>query len=246
MKTIKLTEETMKRGNLILVNAGHPLTSSAAPRCLPVSPDTPKILLEVRAATCLQQLIASVGGQQEITAVSGYRCRQEQQEIYDSSMVEKGPDFTRRFVAVPGCSEHESGLAIDLAKSADHIDFIRPCFPDSGICGSFRRAAGRYGFVQRYMADKETLTGIACEPWHFRYVGYPHAVIMERLQLCLEEYLCYLRRFPWGGNPLKFTADGRTIEIYWASGQGEIGIPDQRLGEVSGTNAGGHVITLWQ
>ncbi len=246
MKTFRLTEETMRRGSLILVNAGHPLMDTAAPKCLPAAPGTPDILLEARAASCLQQLIAFVGGRHEITAVSGYRTRREQQEIYDSSMAENGPDFTRMFVASPGCSEHETGLAIDLAKRAEHIDFIRPDFPDSGVCGDFRSAARRYGFVQRYAENKENLTGIACEPWHFRYVGYPHAVIMERLDLCLEEYLCYLRQFPWGGNPLQFTACSRSIEIYWASGMGEIGIPDQRLADVSGTNTGGHVITLWR
>lgn len=246
MKTFRLTDETMRRGCLILINAGHPLPDLAAPRCLPASPDTPDVLLEIRAASCLQQLITSIGGQQEITAVSGYRSLQEQRDIYQSSLAENGPDFTRKFVAAPGCSEHQSGLAIDLAKQAESIDFICPDFPDSGVCRDFRGAASRYGFVQRYAADKETLTGIACEPWHFRFVGYPHAVIMERMHLCLEEYLCYLRRFPWGGNPLQFASGGRVIEIYWASGFGEIGIPDHRLAEVSGTNAGGHVITLWQ
>lgn len=246
MKTLRLTEETMGRGSLILVNAGHPLAAAAAPRCLPVSPDTPDILLEYRTASCLRQLMASIGGQREITAVSGYRTMQEQRQIYETSLAENGPGFTRRFVAAPGCSEHQSGLAVDLAKQAPYIDFIRPDFPDSGLCSAFRRAAGRYGFVQRYAAGKETLTGIDCEPWHFRFVGYPHAIIMERLQLCLEEYLCYLRHFPWGANPLQFTAGGRTIEIYWASGTGEIGIPGHRLAEVSGTNAGGHVITLWK
>lgn len=246
MKTYRLTKDTMRRGSLILVNAGHPLPDADPPRYLPVSPDAPEVLLEYRAASCLRQLMASIGGQKEITAVSGYRSVRVQRRLYEDSLAKNGPDFTRRFVALPGCSEHQSGLAVDLAKRAASIDFIRPDFPDSGLCSAFRSAAGRYGFVQRYTAAKETLTGIACEPWHFRFVGYPHAVIMERLQLCLEEYLCYLRRFPWGGNPLQYTAGGRTIEIYWASGTGEIGIPDHRLAQVSGTNAGGHVITLWQ
>lgn len=246
MKTVELTERTMERGSLILINSGHPLSDAAPPRCLPASPDAPDILLEARTATCLGQLLASVNGQREITAVSGYRSAQEQRQIYENSLAENGPDFTRKYVAKPGCSEHQSGLAIDLAKRADDIDFLCPDFPDSGVCGDLRGAASRYGFVQRYASDKETLTGIACEPWHFRFVGYPHAVIMERLNLCLEEYLYYLRRFPWGGNPLQFTSGGRVIEIYWASGFGQIGLPDHRLAEVSGTNTGGHVITLWQ
>ena len=65
-------------------------------------------------------------------------------------------------------------------SAAEHIDFIRPDFPDDGVCGAFRRAAARYGFLERYTREKEALTGIAEEPWHFRYVGVPHARLHGR------------------------------------------------------------------
>ena len=93
-------------------------------------------------------------------------------------MAESGLAFTHKYVAYPGCSEHQTGLAIDLGKAAGHIDFIRPAFPYDGTCGAFRRAAAAYGFIERYQKGKESLTGIAREPWHFRYVGLPHAAIM--------------------------------------------------------------------
>lgn len=72
-----------------------------------------------------------------------------------------------------GCSEHETGLAIDLALAGEEPDFIRPPFPDRGICRRFRQRCADFGFVLRYPAGKETVTGIAHEPWHFRYVGVP-------------------------------------------------------------------------
>ena len=82
-------------------------------------------------------------------------------------------------MALPGCSEHQTGLAIDLGKAAGYIDFIRPAFPYDGVCGRFRRLAARYGFIERYQRGKEEVTGISAEPWHFRYVGAPHAQLME-------------------------------------------------------------------
>ena len=109
-------------------------------------------------------------------------------------MAEHGETFTRQYVALPGCSEHQTGLAIDLGKAAGYIDFIRPAFPYDGVCGRFRRLAARYGFIERYQRGKEEVTGISAEPWHFRYVGAPHAQLMETNGLCLEEYRDFLRQ----------------------------------------------------
>ena len=85
-------------------------------------------------------------------------------------MRESGRKFTETYVAVPGHSEHETGLAIDLGLKQDVIDFIRPEFPYEGICQRFRQLAPKYGFIERYPKGKEEVTGIGQEPWHFRYV----------------------------------------------------------------------------
>ena len=98
-----------------------------------------------------------------------------------------------RWVAKPGTSEHQTGLAMDLAKAAPSIAFIRPDFPDEGPCGTFRRLAAQYGLIQRYRREKEAVTHIAEEPWHFRYVGRDNAVAMNELGMCLEEYVLYLK-----------------------------------------------------
>ena len=91
-------------------------------------------------------------------------------------------------MALPGCSEHQTGLAIDLGLRGPEVDFLCPDFPYTGPCGDFRRLAADYGFVERYPAGKEPITGIAHEPWHFRYVGVPHAERMAAMGLVLEEY----------------------------------------------------------
>lgn len=123
---------------------------------------------------------------------------EEQQSIFDSSLLENGEEFTRKFVALPGCSEHQTGLAIDLGLKQEEVDFICPEFPYTGICQKFRERAAAYGFIERYQKEKERITGISQEPWHFRYVGCPHAKIMEKYHLCLEEYSELLEQILYG------------------------------------------------
>ncbi len=232
-------------GNLILVSAQYPLLQTDAPRCVPVLDTFPQVLLEHRAAACLRQLLNAVGATDEIVPVSGYRSFSQQVEIYRSSLLEHGADFTGKYVAKPGCSEHQTGLAIDLAQKAADIDFLCPDFPDTGICERFRSAASRYGFVQRYTQDKEDITGIACEPWHFRYVGYPHSEIMVQMGFCLEEYIDYLHQFSQG-NPFVLQQHGRQIAVYFA-GETPVQTADEApITEVSGNNVDGCVMTIWQ
>ena len=114
---------------------------------------------------------------------------------YLQSLLENGEEFTNKFVARPGHSEHQTGLAIDLGLKQPDIDFLRPNFPYEGICQTFRELAADYGFIERYPVGKEAITGIAHEPWHFRYVGVPHAKIMVDHNWTLEEYHLHLSPF---------------------------------------------------
>lgn len=177
-------------GLLRLVNADHPLPPGPDPDLvLAGAPGRPPVLLERRAARALAACLAALGAQERIWPVSGWRSRAEQKAIWEDTLAREGEAFTRRYVARPGCSEHETGLAVDLGLAADRIDFIRPAFPDEGVCRAFRRRAAEFGFILRYPAGKEAVTGIAHEPWHFRYVGPAHALRMARRGLTLEEYL---------------------------------------------------------
>ena len=78
-------------------------------------------------------------------------------------------------VAVPGTSEHHLGLAVDLLGEEALVWLNEHCW--------------EYGFIVRYAADKQHITGIADEPWHFRYVGVEVAMELKDSGLCLEEYL---------------------------------------------------------
>lgn len=246
MKTIKFTKGDKYRGDLILVNGSCPLQNSETPPCVPILDAFPSVLLHIKASACLRQILKSIGAGDSIVPVSGYRALTEQQEIYRDSLAENGADFTQKFVAKPGCSEHQSGLAIDLGEKADYIDFIRPNFPDKGICQDFRRLAAKYGFIQRYTQEKEAITHIACEPWHFRYVGYPHSAIMEELDLCLEEYIQYVKDFSLETHVLKRNCGIREIQIAYIPEEiSEIRVADTAIAELSGNNTDGHILTLW-
>ena len=196
MRTLKLRREHTAMGPLILVNPTHPLRPQPGPELVPADPHRPGVLLERRCARLLRACVQAVDGGGGIVPVSGWRSQAEQQAIWDDTLEREGEDFTRKYVALPGCSEHQTGLAIDLGEAAEEIDFIRPRFPEDGVCGAFRRAAAGYGFIQRYRREKEAVTTIAEEPWHFRYVGAPHAALMEGNGLCLEEYRDFVAEQP--------------------------------------------------
>lgn len=251
MRTLHFKKSDISKGNLILVNPTHPLDNDRpVDNLVPVCPDTANILLERQAAKMLAEVTAFLGWGHDIVPVSGYRTMQEQQTIYTDSLREHGEDFTRKYVALPGCSEHQTGLAIDLAKKKDDIDFIRPDFPYAGVCGRFRDLSIQYGFIERYPAGREMITHIAHEPWHFRYVGYPHSEIMKDRYLTLEEYTEYLKQFPYQSAHLRLKSHQHDFDIFYASIQSNnetcIEIPDNVPYQVSGNNEDGVVVTLWR
>lgn len=251
MKTLKLTYEDIFKGYLILVNPFYAIKNDISENTLiPLSSDFPKPLLESQTASMLSKLMEKLESGQGIVPVSGYRTMQEQQKIYSDSLHERGEAFTEKYVAIPGCSEHQTGLAIDLAEDSNEIDFICPSFPYDGICGQFRKLAPRYGFIERYPQGKEAITGIAYEPWHFRYIGVPHAEIITQNTLTLEEYTEYLKQYTYDSKHLFIRCENQSVEVFYAPVPKhrniEIIIPDNEPYQISGNNADGIVVTLWR
>lgn len=217
------------KGHIFLVNPSHPLPEGFTPGELAPALPGSDVLLECECALSLAALIERCGAAGNIIPVSGYRPHAEQVALWDDTMRTHGEEFTRQYVAIPGCSEHETGLAIDLAlDTGGEIDFIRPHFPYGGICGRFRALAAEYGFIERYQAGKEHITHISAEPWHFRYVGAAHAEYIAAHGLALEEYIELLRRGERIG-AAHFVPNGETL-----SG-GECTVED--------SNAGGYILT---
>lgn len=253
MKRLSLNKDGIHSGNLILVNKSYPLVrkESEVVNSLTLTDDYPsQILLEMRTAIMLSQLINILNCRNSIVAVSGYRSSKEQQKIYIDSIKQHGGEFTSRYVALPQRSEHQTGMAVDLAEKAENIDFIRPHFPYSGICQKFRQKAIKYGFVERYPKDKEKITQIAHEPWHFRYVGYPHSEIMQNNNLTLEEYIDFIKGYYYSKKHLILSQEHHMNEIFYVnafeSTQVEVELPEDVPYQVSGNNVDGYIITLWR
>ncbi len=269
MTTITMLHSAASSGSLVLVNGTHPCGELAedddlVPADDPLLPAYPpakraacKTLLARRAAAPLDRLVREIGGWGPVVPVSGWRSQREQQEIWDGSVRDSGLAFTKSYVARPGCSEHQTGLAIDLGcpgRDGEKPDFICPDFPYEGVAQEFRTRAASYGFVERYPAGKEDVTGVAHEPWHFRYVGRPHAAIMVERGLVLEEYLAFLDRYDGCGNPFRWESPDGAAYAVWrvsAAGAGPVveidlnGYEDAGMPYgVSGDNRDGFVLTV--
>lgn len=249
MNKIFLTKEQIYFGSLILVNREYPLKETRLEHLM-TNLEQSDIRLQRQASVLLENLMREIHGWKEIVPVSGWRSLEEQQKIWNDTLKESGQEYTAKYVAVPGHSEHQTGLAIDLGLKQENIDFICPEFPYFGICQRFREKAANYGFIERYPAGKESITGIGHEPWHFRYVGVPHAQIMVKEGLTLEEYISFMKQFYYGNNPYSIHEGGQNIFISYISAiqadTTEIKISHNNPYSISGNNTDGFIVTEWR
>ncbi len=131
-----------------------------------------------------------------LISVSAYRSYNYQQNLYNRRvqrcMNEEGLDEeaakkkAATIVALPGTSEHHLGLAVD-------INSVETSFENTSAFRWLQKHAEEYGFIMRYPKDKQSITKIIYEPWHYRYVGVEHAKAMNDLDMCMEEYVDYLK-----------------------------------------------------
>ncbi len=111
----------------------------------------------------------------DIELDSTYRSVKEQQELWDEWTVEFGEEYVRTYVAVPGHSEHHTGLAIDICLDVDgkRINDNDEMIAKKEIFARIHPKLADYGFILRYPEGKEGITGYGYEPWHFRYLDDP-------------------------------------------------------------------------
>ena len=123
---------------------------------------------------------------------SGYRTAQVQQSLMDEEINDymvrgyseaEARRLAEQWVAVPGTSEHQLGLAVDISMEDTATQTT------SDMWQWLMKNSYKYGFILRYPEDKTDITGISYEPWHYRYVGREAAEEIYRSGLCLEEYL---------------------------------------------------------
>ena len=146
-----------------------------------------------RAIEPLKQMICDMRDQgiKNIWAQSTYRSIEYQKGLYEKSINkylkqgksrEEAQKLTDEYINKPGTSEHHLGLAVDF----NNVD---EGFENTKAYEWLLENASDYGFILRYPKEKENITGIEYEPWHWRYVGPEHAKKMKEQNLCLEEYV---------------------------------------------------------
>lgn len=179
---------------LILVNADNPLPEDLAPDLKVVQGS---FKLEEEAADALIAMIAAAKEEGiSLLVCSAYRPNATQERLYKNQVqkfVERGYSEAdavvkaATVVARPGTSEHSTGLAADIVTPSHQT--LNEGFAETDAAKWMAANAHNYGFVLRYPKDKQEITGIIFEPWHFRYVGLEHAQKMLEDNQCLEEYL---------------------------------------------------------
>ncbi|HFH9837668.1 TPA: LD-carboxypeptidase LdcB/DacB [Streptococcus suis] len=160
-----------KYGEVIIVNKKHPLASDYAPGENAIAQAAfLKIIEDMQA----QGFAISYN-------YSGYRSYETQSDLYQSYVNRDGQANADRYSARPGYSEHQTGLAFDL------MDTNGSLLTESSACQWLAQNAHLYGFIVRYLPEKESVTGYMAESWHIRYIGQ-EATDIYNSGLTLEEY----------------------------------------------------------
>ena len=184
-----LPQFSTKDWNLVLVNRDNKLAELN-----PQLVDVEEIKVDSRIAEQTKQFLAAARAvAPEESLISGYRSVEEQTEIYNERVAqleatglphEEAERQAQTQVQVPGASEHQTGLAIDMSA---------PNGQSEEVAQQIIALAPQFGFVLRYPEGKNAITGVDYENWHFRYVGVENAQYMAKHQLVLEEYIQKLK-----------------------------------------------------
>ncbi|QCT01246.1 peptidase M15B and M15C DD-carboxypeptidase VanY/endolysin [Paenibacillus algicola] len=148
-----------------------------------------KRLMRTEAAAALEELFAAAEKDgMELRAISGYRSYERQQSVYQNHVRTKGEAEAARISALPGTSEHQTGLAMDVSSPSAGNE-LSAAFGETAEGKWLAQHAPEYGFIIRYPQGEEDVTGYVYEPWHLRYVGKDLALDIAESGLTLEEYL---------------------------------------------------------
>lgn len=177
---------TSTGANILLVNRWNPLPDDYEPENL-VLADCGRYMTP-EAAEAVDRMIADcrAAGLHPMVR-SSYRTIAEQQQLLNNKVKEYGYDQAIQIVAIPGTSEHHTGLAIDISDSG--YTLLNRQQGQTAVSKWLNEHCWDYGFIVRYPDDTTDITGIIYESWHYRYVGMELAQEMKENGLCLEEYL---------------------------------------------------------
>ncbi|WP_405080284.1 D-alanyl-D-alanine carboxypeptidase family protein [Paenibacillus chitinolyticus] len=148
-----------------------------------------KRMMRKEAAGALENMFAAAKKDgTPLAGVSAYRSHSTQTTLFNRYVQKDGEAAAKKYSAVPGHSEHETGLAIDVTGSTGKCA-AEDCFGGTPEAKWLEDHAHEYGFIIRYPKGKESVTGYQYEPWHLRYVGTQMAKDIKTKNTTMEEYL---------------------------------------------------------
>jgi len=183
---------------LVLVNKANNLPSSYKPEDLIIpnvsftfEGDDQKKYMRKDAALALEELITKAEEDgHKIYAVSGYRSYERQKAIFLGNVQKSGFKKANTFSAVPGQSEHQTGLAMDVSSASVNYKLMNS-FGNTPEGLWLKENAHLFGFIIRYPQTKVEITGYQYEPWHVRFVGIENATFIKMNNLTLEEFFVH-------------------------------------------------------
>lgn len=254
-KIIK-TREELDEGNLILVNDENPIRDYSDEELVNIwdylqgicKVKSTDMRLEKNTVVALREMIIDFKkevGENDLTIISGYRDFDTQEKLHYQSLEELELS-DEIFVARPDRSEHHTGMAVDFGIC--YSDGTCAEYDGTGVYKWINENCYKYGFIMRYDEDKKDLTGIGYEPWHFRYVGKVHAQVMYELNLCLEEYIEFIKGYTHYVSPGQgITENTKNYSVYYISCVGDltyIPLPISKTYSISGNNKDGFIVTV--
>ena len=158
--------------------------------------------VDKRIAKSLEQMLSDARKEGLSPIIcSSHRTNAKQQKLYNNKVreykrwgcsSEEAEELASYWVAIPGTGEHETGLAVDIVSRDYQI--LDEKQEQTDVQKWLIDNSYKYGFALRYPTDKKDITMINYEPWHYRYVGIDNATYMKEHDMCLEEYIEYLKQ----------------------------------------------------
>lgn len=188
------TPAVLNEWNLKLVNKDNSVPRTYVPELQELDDG---VMFDKRALPYLKRMINAMynDGITGFWVQSAYRSYDKQEELFNNKVdyykrqgkgQEEAENLAQKVVQRPEMSEHNLGLAADFNKVTNE-------FEQTKAFTWLQKNAQNYGFILRYPKDKQEITGITYESWHWRYVGETHAKAIKEKGYCLEEYIEYLK-----------------------------------------------------
>lgn len=189
-----------------IVNQGEPVEESYEPQnlvSLNTVPNGQSVYLRSDAAESFINMLAAMKDDGlAVIPIKGYTSYAEQNAALSESIdkfiaegcsSEEATQKTSQLLSQPGTDESQLGTSIDISTDANSVERFSSTEQYQWICSN----AHKFGFIIRYTADKQRITGVEARPWHLRFVGESAAGYMKSTGLCLEEYVsCVMKHCP--------------------------------------------------